>query len=557
VLENRVLLTGTSGVYDENVDAPNTVDFVATGSTVTNTDFATSVAADYQNNHGGVIDATSLAFFGYDYGVNSSKTLLVTRVGTNYGIGTATTSPNAASRTGAFVSTSGANGPGDKFSFTSFDLSIQDGVTDEHVIEIGVTVLSFTGRDYGNVTVIGRLDSGATLSATRSISEATALGDTFYGLTAPEGDYFTGFSIGYDGVINEQLWFDDIGFRTAGSAVNKPPVARNNVYAPFEDTPLVIQSPGILGNNIDPNGDSLTAEMISGPSRGTLEFQDDGSFTYTPAADLHGIDTFTYRALDGRDGVSNVATVTLRVRPVNDAPQLDDVGFSITENSDVGTSVGTVTATDVEQNPLTYAITGGNSSGAFAINSATGEITVADAAPLDFETTPQFSLTVQVTETTGGALSDTATVTIDLTDVQEILTVGIDADPGDDTNTIDLKRDKKVAVAILSTSSLNAPLDVDLNSLTFGRTGDEDSVVRHRKRGTIKFEVEDVNGDGLLDLVVYFETTKTGFEVGDTEATLKGQLLDGTLIEGTSDVEVKTSSKGGKGLGKGGKKERK
>jgi hypothetical protein len=120
-----------------------------------------------------------------------------------------------------------------------------------------------------------------------------------------------------------------------------------------------------------------------------------------------------------------------------------------------------------------------------------------------------------------------------------------------------LKRDKKVAVAILSTSSLNAPLDVDLNSLTFGRTGDEDSVVRHRKRGTIKFEVEDVNGDGLLDLVVYFETTKTGFEVGDTEATLKGQLLDGTLIEGTSDVEVKTSSKGGKGLGKGGKKERK
>jgi hypothetical protein len=58
--------------------------------------------------------------------------------------------------------------------------------------------------------------------------------------------------------------------------------------------------------------------------------------------------------------------------------------FSIPENSPVGTVVGSVTATDSDSPPnsLTYSIIGGNSSGAFAINPNTGEITVAGAFPI-------------------------------------------------------------------------------------------------------------------------------------------------------------------------------
>jgi sugar lactone lactonase YvrE len=69
---------------------------------------------------------------------------------------------------------------------------------------------------------------------------------------------------------------------------------------------------------------------------------------------------------------------------------------------------------------LTYSITGGNTGGAFAIHSNTGEITVADSSVLNFETNPTFNLTVQVEDS--GALTDTATITINLNDLNEVPT---------------------------------------------------------------------------------------------------------------------------------------
>ena len=100
----------------------------------------------------------------------------------------------------------------------------------------------------------------------------------------------------------------------------------------------------------------------------------------------------------------------------NFGPNIADQGFSIDENSADGTSVGTVAATDPDAgDTLTYAITAGNTDDAFAINAATGEITVNSTAALDFETNPTFALTVSVTD--AGLLSDTATVTIDLNDL--------------------------------------------------------------------------------------------------------------------------------------------
>ena len=55
--------------------------------------------------------------------------------------------------------------------------------------------------------------------------------------------------------------------------------------------------------------------------------------------------------------------------------------------------------------------------GAFAIDPATGEITVVDAAQLDFESKPSFTLTVEVSDSFG--LTDTATITIDLNDIND------------------------------------------------------------------------------------------------------------------------------------------
>ena len=118
---------------------------------------------------------------------------------------------------------------------------------------------------------------------------------------------------------------------------------------------------------------------------------------------------------------SAVATSTVTVVSVNSPPVVDAANFSIAENSADGASVGSpITFTDPDTGQThTFAITGGNTGDAFAINANTGQITVASGAALDFETTPTFSLTVQVTDDGTPAQSGSATVTINLTNVNE------------------------------------------------------------------------------------------------------------------------------------------
>ena len=203
----------TTGVYDENITQPNTVDFVAPGSTITAAQFAADIATAFAQDQGGVIGGGVLGAF-YDFGVNESKTLRFRAIeGTNWGIGSPTSSPLPISGTSAFASSSGGG-----FDFTSFEFAeIINGEPNEQVVSFGITALSVDDRDYGNVTVTGRLASGGHLLATRQIAEPATLGDTFFGFAAPNGDHFTGFALEYDGAVvaDVRLWFDDIGFITA------------------------------------------------------------------------------------------------------------------------------------------------------------------------------------------------------------------------------------------------------------------------------------------------------------------------------------------------------
>ena len=101
-----------------------------------------------------------------------------------------------------------------------------------------------------------------------------------------------------------------------------PPVANPDTYTTSEDTPLTVGAPGVLGNDTDVDGpDALTAldSVGGGPSNGTLTFNTDGSFIYTPAANFNGTDSFIYAAYDGLE--VSLARVTINVTPVNDAPR--------------------------------------------------------------------------------------------------------------------------------------------------------------------------------------------------------------------------------------------
>ena len=109
---------------------------------------------------------------------------------------------------------------------------------------------------------------------------------------------------------------------------------------------------------------------------------------------------------------------------INENPVVNDTTFTISEASDTGANVGTVTATDPEGGQLTFARSGTT---AFSINAATGQVTVADKNLLDYETNPTMTFVVTVTDP--GGKTDTATITVNLTefnDPPEIEGDGID-----------------------------------------------------------------------------------------------------------------------------------
>ena len=83
------------------------------------------------------------------------------------------------------------------------------------------------------------------------------------------------------------------------AAVNDAPTAAADEYTTDENTVLTVAATGVLANDIDPDGDTLSAILVTGPTSGTLTLNADGSFTYTPNTDFSGTDSFVYKANDG------------------------------------------------------------------------------------------------------------------------------------------------------------------------------------------------------------------------------------------------------------------
>ncbi|MFO0881556.1 MAG: Ig-like domain-containing protein [Gemmataceae bacterium] len=82
-------------------------------------------------------------------------------------------------------------------------------------------------------------------------------------------------------------------------SVNQAPEASPDWYTVNRNGVLIVGGPGVLGNDTDPEGLSLSARLARGPAHGTLTLNLDGSFTYRPLAGYAGPDSFAYRANDG------------------------------------------------------------------------------------------------------------------------------------------------------------------------------------------------------------------------------------------------------------------
>jgi len=248
-------------------------------------------------------------------------------------------------------------------------------------------------------------------------SDGTAAGTVLTQDINPSGPGFPTFltNVGgallfsaFDGVHGIELW-------RLGSAapVNHPPVANNDSATTPEDMPVII---AVLANDTDTESNALTAVLVSGPSHGMLTLNANGSFTYTPAANYNGPDSFSYKAND-LTADSNVANVAITVTPVNDAPVANADGATTPEDAPVVLAV-LANDTDVDGDALMVSEVTQGGHGAVVIN-GDGTLTYIPAA--DFFGPDSFTYTVS----DGHGGTATATVGLTVTPVNDAPTVAV------------------------------------------------------------------------------------------------------------------------------------
>ena len=142
------------------------------------------------------------------------------------------------------------------------------------------------------------------------------------------------------------------------SPVNDPPEANNDTATVNEDQSITVD---VLANDNDVDNDPLQVLSVSTPAHGSARVVNNKVF-YTPAANYSGLETFSYSVSDG--SVNATATVAITVRPVNDAPVAENAVATVDEDQVLS---GQVVASDVENDPLTFALVSQASHGTVSI----------------------------------------------------------------------------------------------------------------------------------------------------------------------------------------------
>jgi endonuclease G, mitochondrial len=213
------------------------------------------------------------------------------------------------------------------------------------------------------------------------------------------------------------------------NGANPPGVVDQSASTP-ED-----QSTTIVLNAEAANGNALTYTIVGGPSNGTLSGSG-ATRTYTPLPDFNGNDSFTFRVSDG-SLTSILATVSITISEVNDAPAAGDDAASTNEDNMLTISASSLTANDsagpANESAQTLTVTAvaatGNTNGTVALNA--GVVTYTPAA--NFNGPASFTYTVCDNGVTAGLTSPqcaTGTVNVTVASVNDAPSVSISAPSG-------------------------------------------------------------------------------------------------------------------------------
>jgi len=251
----------------------------------------------------------------------------------------------------------------------------------------------------GNADGIFAVDSG---TGQISVADGTQL------------DYETTSSYELTAEVSDGLYSDTATIAISVGNVNEKPSVSSGTFSVNENS-AGGTSLGTVSAS-DPDSDSLSYSITGGNSGDAFSISSSGLISVSGSLNYESSSAYNL-TVQVSDGVNtDTAAVRVNIVNVNEKPAVSSGTFSVNENSAGGTSLGTISASDPDSDSLTYSITSGNTGNTFAINSGSGQLTVADGGQLDYEDTTGYGLTVQVSD---GAYSASASVTVNVRNVNE------------------------------------------------------------------------------------------------------------------------------------------
>ena len=345
------------------------------------------------------------------------------------------------------------------FDPVDFGLGDDTGATAGAVVPLTLTVSAPDNSSDTTPTISGTtnapVDSTVSLIVTDSAADvqslfATVQPDGSYSVEVPfvlpEGDYTVEAR-----VIDDEGNTADASDLGSVNAVpeNDNPVAVDDVQSVAEDAAATVID--VLANDTDLEGDTLSVDSVTQPANGTVTLIG-GVVSYTPDADFHGSDSFTYTLSDGNGG-TDTATVSLTVTPENDNPvAVDDSATTDEDNvlndnvpaaSDVdGTIAGYALASDAALGNLVF-----NPDGSYSFDPGSDfdDLKTGESRDVPFTYTATdneggvsapATVTITVTGTNDAPMVDSNTITVSEESVDNSLGLAIPIDPEGDALTI-------------------------------------------------------------------------------------------------------------------------
>ncbi|MCK5807391.1 cadherin repeat domain-containing protein, partial [bacterium] len=371
---------------------------------------------------------------------DSTVTTWPTATAITYGQTLADSTLNSGDSTpaGSFAFTTPATAPnigtaGHSVTFTPTDTDNYNGLTGTASVTVdpiaptiatvvATAITTKTATSGGSISS----DGGATISA-KGVCYGETANPTTAGVCVPDASADTTFSVSLTGLTVATTYF----YRAFATNSVSTTYGNNLSFTTLNALSITAGQTFL----VDENSSALTVVgtvVITGDIQGSVIYaitagNDAGGFAINSSTgeitvasqsvlDFEITPTFVLTISATDDENSDSETVAIDLNNLNDSdPILSDVEWSLSEVADIGTVVGTITAVDGDGdlNTISYAIIAGNDAGVFAIDSATGQVTVADNSTLDFELTTQYILTVEASD---GTHATEAFATINITD---------------------------------------------------------------------------------------------------------------------------------------------